>query len=1209
MNLYTIYLKIIILMLLNTLAFSLKAQFNGTYSIGSTGDFTTVTTAIDSLIEVGVSGPVTFEIDSGNYSQSMLFKEIPGASETNHITFKSKDNRRSDVKFANSNSAIVEFDSADFITIKALTINCNVGNGVVIKNGAHHITIDSCYITGVSSLSTSRLRDLITNSDATVDNYTTIKNCTLKEGSMAILLRSPGAEDLEKGHVITSNTVLRSSSRDSDIYINGSDSVLIANNTITSNVDVINAVAAILVGNSKQARVLSNKIVTKKRPIRIISAINNTTDEYTLVANNMIHCTGIVFYDHGISIENNNTNVKIYHNSLYLQLKYNYGGAFMVSDGSNTGIEILNNNVQGNCMMARFDGPLDNILFDYNNLNKLGGGYYMVINGSWMISKEAAIDRGFKEKNNVEINPNFTNANDLHANNAEFGNLGTPLALVPTDFDGEPRNTAMPDMGADEFDPANALDLKLSELFFDNEPLCSKPASINLRIKNIGNDTVTSFNIVKVINDTVVDTTQVTQSLPSYSEIVYPLVYPDFEDGDTLMLYIAKVNGLNDADTTNNVKLRETWMAHIGNIIVGPDPADISLKNAANELNTRGICGDVKIIMKSGIYDDYAFFNDVKKASEENSITIESETGNAADVVIAAKTLEKSATIENMGTDLLTVKNITIMADTGIGHGINFYGKAHHNTFENLVIYADSNGSYSGIYSKDADDNYTLITNCRIYNGDYCIALFGNKKETGAQITNNLFEGKIYTGALYAGYVDSLLVKNNTMQNIDTNFNPDGFYIEEVFGKIEVTNNIIDIQKTTGNGMYYEYFHGNTPARSLIANNIIYLGGTPDMGIYFYEIGNLSFINNTIRITGNINSQAVYFDYFSIIEAQNNNICALEEAIPLYFDGKPVGVTVLDYNNIYSENGIIAFNERYFHSFADWQLSGWDEHSISVDAGLSGYYPCNTALNAAGTSANLLPAKDIFGKKRTPAMVDIGAVEISSNIINLGQDFLMCEENYTLDAGSGASSYLWNTGETTQTITVTSPGQYTVEITGICETTSKDTLVISRSELTASALVETDDNWNLALINKSEGLINKYTWNYDFGASNEENTIVALPGEGTYNISLKVENECRSAVYDTVLTLFATGIKENNANNDFNVYPNPANDLVQVSFTSDKSEETTITLSNLAGQVVISKVVSVVNGKNVFPIDLSSLTPGVYVVNAAQGMISPIIKQ
>ena len=50
------------------------------------------------------------------------------------------------------------------------------------------------------------------------------------------------------------------------------------------------------------------------------------------------------------------------------------------------------------------------------------------------------------------------------------------------------------------------------------------------------------------------------------------------------------------------------------------------------------------------------------------------------------------------------------------------------------------------------------------------------------------------------------------------------------------------------------------------------------------------------------------------------------------------------------------------------------------------------------------------------------------SLVNLGDDFSTCEESIILDAGSNYDSYLWSTGETTQAIEVSEPGNYNVSV-------------------------------------------------------------------------------------------------------------------------------------------------------------------------------------
>ena len=63
-------------------------------------------------------------------------------------------------------------------------------------------------------------------------------------------------------------------------------------------------------------------------------------------------------------------------------------------------------------------------------------------------------------------------------------------------------------------------------------------------------------------------------------------------------------------------------------------------------------------------------------------------------------------------------------------------------------------------------------------------------------------------------------------------------------------------------------------------------------------------------------------------------------------------------------------------------------------------------------------------------------------VVDLGPDTTLCSGSLTLDAGNPGDSYSWNTGATTQTIVVSSPGTYWVTVTDALGQTDSDTIEV-----------------------------------------------------------------------------------------------------------------------------------------------------------------------
>ncbi|MDD2982321.1 MAG: PKD domain-containing protein [Crocinitomicaceae bacterium] len=127
-------------------------------------------------------------------------------------------------------------------------------------------------------------------------------------------------------------------------------------------------------------------------------------------------------------------------------------------------------------------------------------------------------------------------------------------------------------------------------------------------------------------------------------------------------------------------------------------------------------------------------------------------------------------------------------------------------------------------------------------------------------------------------------------------------------------------------------------------------------------------------------------------------------------------------------------------------------------------------------------------------------------------DTVICTgDNITLYAPQGGSDYLWNTGETTSTINVNQPGQYSVNVIpfqgSLCAISIDINIVgvpvpVSDFEFEPVCLGESINFTDLSVIDNPSTIA---SWNWNFGGTNtstQQNPTFTFTNSGTHTVSL-----------------------------------------------------------------------------------------------------------
>lgn len=544
--------------------YSCNEILHGTYTIGPSGNYASINTALVAMQNCGISGPVVFNIAAGTYTEAITISPISGASATNTVTFQSANGVNTSVilQYAGSSAAdnwVVRLNGADYIQFKNLTIKSttanNFGRVVELINGANYNRFEGNIIQSVVS-STSTTAGVYCYTSAS-DNFNVFLNNKIQNGYYGVYFY--GTTSLKKqGNQFIGNEITGWNYYGMYLYYN--DSVRIEKNLIQNGPASTTNYHIYSYYNGFGCRIIKNRIQSSGSGtfygIAVFSPSGGALTP-NVIANNFISQSNVTGTGYGIYLSTANfTNV--YYNSINITGTSTTGRGLYVTGGT-TGINIMNNILSntggGYAIYISTTTPINKC--DHNNLFATGSalGYWTTNCATLTAWKTASL----KDSNSVSGNPEFTSLNDLHTFASIILYKGKPLVEVTDDIDNQIRSLTLPSIGADETQKLN-YDIALDSVISPQSSCQLTSAElVKVRITNKGLNPMSNISVYYTINGGAPVMGTYTGTIDTSTSITYTFPTPVNVSAPGNYLFDFYVSHPSDMSSLND-SLNNKWV-------------------------------------------------------------------------------------------------------------------------------------------------------------------------------------------------------------------------------------------------------------------------------------------------------------------------------------------------------------------------------------------------------------------------------------------------------------------------------------------------------------------------------------------------------------------------------------------------------------------------------------------------------------------------
>jgi hypothetical protein len=490
-----------------------NAPLAGPYNIGAAElapNYTTITSAITDMNLRGISAAVTFNLMDASYTTPsetfpVVLTSVVGASATNTVTIKPSTGVVTTVT-GSSATSIFKINGADYIIFdgsnngsasRDMTVeNTNASTTTAVMwvasanatNGASNNMLKNMNIVGNAGTTTAA--GIVTGSGITIgtagdsaNSNNTVQGCSFIKAQNGIFILG-NATLVDMNWNILNNIVGSTNAPDKlglrGVALQNAQNFVISGNTIQGAVTATTTTSSgILVGGLATNGMISRNMISDVKNTNVgewgtnglqLSSTNVAAN--ITVQNNFISDIAAVGYAPSANVGDNGYGIiitsgggyNLYYNTVHMNTNQPTDGlpaalnvaAAVVTPAS---LDIRNNifmnsQTQTGEKYSVYFGTANTVItaMNYNNYFANAGANLAFLGAN--LANLAALQATFGgNTNSISDSTSFVSATDLHITGATVFNhayIGTPIAGITTDIDGQTREPLFPYMGADE---------------------------------------------------------------------------------------------------------------------------------------------------------------------------------------------------------------------------------------------------------------------------------------------------------------------------------------------------------------------------------------------------------------------------------------------------------------------------------------------------------------------------------------------------------------------------------------------------------------------------------------------------------------------------------------------------------------------------------------------------------------------------------------